>query len=80
MKRSCRSDVRQVLRTPTMLVFDAQGFFLYNKKHARMVMRHVILVSPRDGKLTTFVWLMGSDGRGGYASPNRRCNCPAELP
>jgi hypothetical protein len=62
-----RSDVRQVLRTRTMLVFDAQGFFLYNKKHARMVMRHVILVSPRDGKLTTFVWLMGSDGRGGYA-------------
>jgi hypothetical protein len=66
-----RNDVRQVLRTRTMLVFDAQGFVLYNKKHARMVMRHVILVSPRDGKVTTFVWLMGADSRGGYALAER---------
>jgi hypothetical protein len=66
-----RSDVRQVLRTRTMLVFDAQGFVLYNKKHARMVMRHVILVSPRDGKLSAFVWLMGADSRGGYALAER---------
>jgi hypothetical protein len=66
-----RSDVRQVLRTPNMVVFDAQGFVLYNKKHAKMVMRHVILASPRDGKLSTFVWLMGADGRGGYALAER---------
>ena len=42
-----RTDVRQVVRTPTMLVFDAQGFVLYNRKHARMIIRHAIVVSPR---------------------------------
>jgi hypothetical protein len=62
-----RTDVRQVVRTPTMMIFDAQGFVRYNHKHARMITRHVVVVSPRDGRLATFVWLMGSDGRGGYA-------------
>jgi hypothetical protein len=66
-----QADVRQVVRTRTMLVFDAQGFVLYNRKHARMVMRHVILVSPHDGKLSSFVWLMGADGRNGYALAER---------
>ena len=62
-----RSDVHQVVRTWTMLIFDAQGFVRYNQKHSRMIMRHAFVVSPQDGRLTTFVWLMGSDGRGGYA-------------
>jgi hypothetical protein len=66
-----KNDFRQVLRTRTMAVFDAQGFVVYNKRHARMVIRHAILVSPQDGKLTTFVWLMGSDGHGGYAVAER---------
>jgi len=66
-----RTDFRQVVRTPTMLVFDAEGFVLYNKKHARMLIRHAIVVSPRDGKLSTFIWLMGSDGKGGNALAER---------
>lgn len=61
------SDFRQVARTRTMLVFDAAGFVLYNHKHRRMVIRHAVVVSPRDGRLATFVWLLGSDGNGGYA-------------
>jgi hypothetical protein len=61
------TDFRQVARTRTMVVFDANAYVLYNRKHSRMVIRHAILASPRDGRLSTFVWLLGSDGQGGYA-------------
>ena len=62
-----KTDFRQVARTLTMLVFDANAFVLRNQKHQPMVIRHVILASPTTGKVSTFVWLLGSDGRGGYA-------------
>jgi hypothetical protein len=62
-----KGDVRQVARTSTMLVFDANAFILRNQKHRSMVMRHVILASPTTGKISTFVWLLGSDGASGYA-------------
>jgi len=32
-----------------------------------MVIRHAIIVIPENGRLTTFVWLLGSNGKGGYA-------------
>jgi hypothetical protein len=65
------NDIRQVARTPTMLVFDVSTTVLYHQEHSRMVIRHVILVSPRDGTLSTLVWLLGSDGHGGYALAER---------
>jgi hypothetical protein len=61
------TDFRQVARTRTMLVFDAHAYVLYNGKHSRMIIRHVVLVSPKAGRLTTFVWLLGSNGKKGYA-------------
>lgn len=61
------ADIRQVARTRTMMVFDGNVNFLYQGKHGLMVLRHAIVVSPQDGRLTTFVWLLGSDGKGGYA-------------
>jgi hypothetical protein len=66
-----KSDVRQTARTRTMMVVDAKGYIVYNKKHAPMVIRHALVVSPRDGSLATFVWLLGSDGAGGYALAER---------
>jgi hypothetical protein len=60
------SDIRQVARTRTMVVFDGSAFVLYNHKHRRMVVRYAVVVAPRDGRLATFVWLLGSDGKGGY--------------
>jgi hypothetical protein len=60
-------EFRQVARTPTMLVFDANAIVLYNRKHSRLILRHAIVVSPRDGTLTSFVWLLGSDSKGGYS-------------
>lgn len=62
-----QSEFRQVARTRTMTVFDAKAIILFNKKHSRMIMRHAVVVSPTDGSLATFVWLLGSDGKGGYA-------------
>jgi hypothetical protein len=62
-----KADARQVARTSTMLVFDLNAFMLRNQKHRSMIIRHVILVSPTTGKVSTFVWLLGSDGGSGYA-------------
>ena len=66
-ERILEEDFRQVARTSTMLVLDAKVFVLRNQKHRSMVLRHVILASPTTGKVSTFVWLLGSDGASGYA-------------
>jgi hypothetical protein len=65
------NDFRQVARTRTMLVFDARAIVLHNRRHSHLVLRQAILVSPRDGKLTTFAWLLGSDRKDGYALAER---------
>jgi hypothetical protein len=62
-----KNDFRQVARTSTMLVFDANAFVLRKQKHQSMVIRHVILASPTTGKLSTFVWLLDPEGPDGYA-------------
>ena len=61
------SDFRQVARTSTMIVFDANMFVRRDQKHRAMVLRHVILASPDTGRVSTFVWLLGPDAGGGYA-------------
>lgn len=61
------NEIRQVVRTRTMVVFDGNIYMRYQGKHSLMVLRHAIVVSPRDGRLATFVWLLGADGKGGYA-------------
>lgn len=66
-ENAINTEIRQVARTRTMLVFDGKVNYLYHQKHSLMILRHVIVVSPRDGRLTTFAWLLGSDGKGGYA-------------
>lgn len=65
--RILKNDMRQVARTPTMLVFDVNAYVRREEKHRPMVIRHVVLASPTTGRLSTFAWLMGSDGRDGYA-------------
>lgn len=66
-ERILKEDGRQVARTANMLVFDLNAFVLRDQKHRPMVIRHVILASPKTGKVSTFVWLLGPDGRDGYA-------------
>ena len=56
------NEVRQVVRTDTMLIFDANSYMLYNNEHQKMVNRYAILVFPDSGKLATVVWLLARDG------------------
>ncbi|HZT81700.1 MAG TPA: hypothetical protein VFA26_15845, partial [Gemmataceae bacterium] len=59
-------DVPQVARSRTMCVFDAtKALMLREGKHQRMVIRHVVLVNPADGKVQTLVWLLGPGRDGG---------------
>ena len=60
------ANVRQVARTPTMVLFDAQAVMRQGKEHVQMVNRHAILVDPVTGKVSTFVWLL-SKSDAGYA-------------
>ncbi len=52
------NDVRQVVRTDTMMIFDGKCVMLYNGEHENMIMRHAVLVDPRSGQLYTFIWLL----------------------
>jgi hypothetical protein len=54
-------DVRQVVRTATMLVFDAQAVMRRDDEHVNMIVRHAILVDPASGSLYTLVWLLTRD-------------------
>jgi hypothetical protein len=65
-ERHIEADLRQVAKTPTMLLFDAQGVVRRGDEHVRMVMRHAVVLDPQTGKPYTFVWLI-SKGREGYA-------------
>lgn len=51
-------DLRQVARTPTMIVFDAKSIVAHQGEHRLMMIRHAIVVNPRNGELTPFVWLL----------------------
>jgi hypothetical protein len=61
-----QADVRQVARTPTMVMFDAQAVMRQGTEHVKMVNRYVILVDPNTGKVSTFAWLL-SKSDDGYA-------------
>jgi hypothetical protein len=51
-------EVRQVARTPTMLIFDAKAIMLRDKAHVPMIMRHALVVDPSSGRLYTLIWLL----------------------
>lgn len=52
------NDVRQIVRTPNLVIFDAKSVMLRDGEHRPMVMRHAVLVDPDTGKLQTLVWLL----------------------
>lgn len=56
--------VRQVARTPTMLVFDLPSVMRRGDRHVNMMLRHAILVDADTGKVSTFIWLLSKDGEG----------------
>jgi hypothetical protein len=55
------NDVRTVVRTDTMMIFDGKCVMLYNGEHESMIMRHGIFVEPKTGELYTLIWLLNKD-------------------
>ena len=57
----CEADFRtgflQIVRTPTMLVYDSDVILLIHRQHKKMMTRNAILVSPETGRLHTLIWL-----------------------
>ena len=51
-------ELRQVVRTPTMVIFDNDAIMLDNQRHRKMVLRHAVVVAPKTGKLETLIWLV----------------------
>jgi hypothetical protein len=79
-EKMIRNDLRQVARTRTMSVFDANAIMLRDNRHTTMVMRHVILVAPQTGHLTSFVWLLNRDGQNKYAPAEKAVQLlPAQM-
>jgi hypothetical protein len=58
-------EVVHLVRPANLCVFDAKGIVLRGGKHVHMPIRHAVVVSPRDGKVSTFVWLLDRDRSGG---------------
>jgi hypothetical protein len=61
------SDVRQVARADTLMVFDAKARMRRGEDHVPMVNRHALVVDPATGKLSTLVWLLSKEEDGSYA-------------
>lgn len=51
-------DVLRLVRTDTMLIFDAKTVMLRGTDHVNMITRHALVVDPRTGRLYTMVWLL----------------------
>lgn len=59
-----------VVRGRTFAVLDAPTVMTWQQKHRAVVLRYVVLVEPRTGRLETLVWLLVRDDRGACAGPS----------
>ncbi|MFK7735478.1 MAG: hypothetical protein AB8B50_05605 [Pirellulaceae bacterium] len=53
---------RVVARTSNVFVFDVPSLMLRGRTHEDFVTRHFIWVDSKTGRLSTLVWLLGTDG------------------
>ncbi len=61
-EKSWEKDVRQVVRTPTMVVIDDRQLFLHDKEHVMRLLRYAILADPTTGRVRTTCWLLEEKG------------------
>ena len=69
---ACLDQALQVARTPTMVVFDATAIMRLEGENQNVFNRHALLVSPTDGRLTTFVWASIATARASIIWPPTR--------
>ncbi len=63
---ACLEQALQMARTPTMVAFDATAVMRLEEENRNVFDRHALVVSPTDGRLTTFVWALERDQQGAY--------------
>jgi hypothetical protein len=63
---ACLDQALQIARTQAMVVFDATAIMRLEGENRNVFNRHAVLVSPTDGRLTTFVWALERDPKGAY--------------
>jgi len=52
------SEIKSIVRSPNHVVFDAPTIILFNGEHETMVVRYLVWASPKNGHISTFVWLL----------------------
>jgi hypothetical protein len=57
---------KQVVRSPTLLVFDAPTTGVLRNEHRRIVVRHAIVVDGATGQLNTLLWIIDLNATGEY--------------
>jgi hypothetical protein len=63
---ACLNQALQMARTPTMVVFETTAIMRLKNENRNVFHRYVLLVSPTDGRLTTFVGALERDSQHAY--------------
>lgn len=61
------------LRSSRLLIFDVPGLLLEGERHADVVLRYALIVSPDRGELTSWVWVLGITADAGLTLDPLRC-------
>lgn len=61
----------QVARGPNCAVLDAPAMIHLQGKHYQVVVRYFVVVDPRDGRLTTYTWVLQPLGDGQFKLPEQ---------
>jgi hypothetical protein len=66
------ANVRLILRTTTLAVFDTPAIMLRDGQHKEFVTRHLLWLDPRTGKMAMAVWLLSSVDEGQLAVAEKK--------
>ena len=55
------ANVKVVVRTPTLIMFDAPAIMLRDHQHMDFLTRHLIWIDAHTGKLALVIWLLHTD-------------------
>ncbi len=58
------ASVKVVVRTPTLIMFDAPAIMLRDHQHMDFLTRHLIWIDAHTGKLALVIWLLHTDREG----------------
>lgn len=58
------ANLKTVIRTSALTMFDTPAIMLRDGQHKDYVMRHMIWIDPRTGKLALAIWLLSTDRDG----------------